>query len=61
MKARATKDKKEYARLNPPPPLGNDEAGDAFVSEIPRRYKDQISFLVKRPRERYASRLRKGE
>ena len=61
MKARATKDRKEYAGLNPPLPLGNDEAGYAFVSEIPRRYKDQISFLVKRHRERYASRLRKGE
>jgi len=32
------------AKLNPPLPLGNDEAGDAFMRKIPRRYEGQVKF-----------------
>jgi len=34
----------KYAKLNPPFPLGNDEAGDAFMRKIPRRYEGQMKF-----------------
>jgi len=32
------------AKLNPPLPLGNDEAGNAFMRKIPRRNKGQVEF-----------------
>jgi len=53
--------KEKYAKLNPPLPLGNDEAGDAFMRKIPRRYEGQVKFSVKKSEEGYASRLRKEE
>jgi len=42
-------------------PLGDDEAGDAFMRKIPRRYEGQVKFEAKKSREGYASRLRKRE
>jgi len=32
----------KYAKSNPPSPLGNDEADDAFIRKIPRRYEGQV-------------------
>jgi len=41
--------------------LGDDEASDAFMRYIPRRYEGQEKFEAKRSREGYASRLRREE